>query len=428
MEPIASSHSRPYRTPKPSPAIWHQPDLLCVVTPDAPIYNNHNMTSIHQQRHLLGTAFEDFVGFCAESQLPPYRAKQVFEWVYAKGVTDFSAMTSLSKQLRRQLAEEWTILCSTVTRQQESSDGTVKLLLQWPDGATSECVLIPDDNRQTACISSQVGCPVRCIFCASGVGGLRRQLTAGEMVEQAIRIRALCEPPDSRESHLTPLANNASRAVPGPVHSRRKPTPRLNNIVFMGIGEPLANYDALLGAIRIINADWGLNIGARRITVSTVGMPAQIRRLAREDLQINLALSLHAPTDTLRRKLIPWARNVPIDELVAAGRDFFKTTGREVTIEYVLLAGVNDKTDHAHKLVKICRQMRCNVNLIRYNPVGDADLKRPRSSVAHRFAEQLRSRGINVHVRRSRGLDIDAACGQLRRSTGRKHVGAKGEK
>jgi 23S rRNA (adenine2503-C2)-methyltransferase len=192
---------------------------------------------------------------------------------------------------------------------------------------------------------------------------------------------------------------------------------RLNNLVFMGLGEPLANYTSVVQAIRIINADWGPNIGARRITVSTVGLPGQIRRLAKEDLQINLAISLHAPTDELRRELIPWAKKVSIAELVAAGREYFEKTGREVTLEYVLLGGVNDELDHANKLVKICRQMRCNVNLIRYNPVPGLAFERPSSFAAHRFTEQLRSRGVNVHVRKSRGLDIEAACGQLRRTT-----------
>jgi len=183
------------------------------------------------------------------------------------------------------------------------------------------------------------------------------------------------------------------------------------------MGEPLANYDAVTRAIRIINADWGLNIGARSITVSTVGLPDKIRRLANEGLQINLAISLYAPDEPLRRKLIPWARRAPIDQLIAAGRYYFEKTGREVTLEYLLLADVNDQPEHANELVKVCRKMRCNVNVIRYNPVSGLGFERPTSFATHKFVARLRSRGINAHVRKSRGLDIDAACGQLRRST-----------
>lgn len=340
------------------------------------------------RRHLLATTLDVFSAWCADNDLPTYRAQQVFEWVYAKGVRSFDGMTNLSKPLRQALADAWVIETGTEIRRQQSTDGAVKLLLEWPDGATSECVLIPEGKRRTACISSQVGCPVRCAFCASGLAGLQRQLTAGEIVEQAMGVRALAE--SSGE--------------------------RLTNIVFMGLGEPLANYNAVLAALRIINADWGMNVGARKITVSTVGLPKQIRRLAREDLQINLAVSLHAPTDKLRQRLIPWSRKLSIADLVAAGREFFDTTGREITIEYILLGGVNDAVDHANKLVTICRRMRCNVNVIRYNPVPGLAFDRPTSSDAHRFIEQLRSRGVNVHVRKSRGLDIEAACGQLRRS------------
>lgn len=341
-----------------------------------------------QPRHLLGTTLEAFSAFCSEHDLPDYRAKQVYEWVFRKGAESFEAMTNLSKGLRTALAENWTVFTSRIAQRQESSDGTIKLLLQWPDNATTECVLIPDEKRRTACISSQVGCPVGCTFCASGVSGLQRQLSPGEIVEQAMRIRQLC-------GEQTPLSN----------------------IVFMGLGEPLANYGPVLAAIRIINSDWGMNIGARKITVSTVGLPTQMRKLAKEGLQVNLAISLHAPNDKLRHQLIPWAKRISIEELIAAGREFFEITGREVTLEYILLAGINDQLDHAHQLTKICRQMRCNVNLIRYNPVADLGFERPESFSTHKFAEELRGRGVNVHVRKSRGRDIDAACGQLRRKS-----------
>lgn len=352
------------------------------------------MTSNHRKQHLLGTPLNGFTTFCAEQKWPVYRARQVYHWVFDRGATDFEAMTNLAKTERAKLAESWTILTGKELRRQESQDGTTKLLLEWTDGATSECVLIPDETRRTACISSQVGCPVGCTFCASGMGGLQRQLTAGEIVEQAMRIRALCrQPPDDR---------------------RAGEDTRLSNIVLMGIGEPLANYENVLQAVRTINADWGMNIGARKITLSTVGLPKQIRRLAEENLQINLAISLHAPTDSLRRKLIPWANRVSVDELASAVNFYFEKTGREVTIEYLLLGGVNDRPRHAGDLASLCRRMRCNVNLIRYNPVPGLGFERPTSAAAHHFVEQLRARGINVHLRKSRGIDIDAACGQLR--------------
>ena len=336
-------------------------------------------------RYLLSTPLAGFTKHCQAHDLPEYRAKQVYQWVYEKGATSFDAMTNLSKPLRTGLAGDWSIFMGQEVRRQVASDGTTKLLVRWPDDNTSECVLIPDGRRNTACISSQVGCPVGCKFCASGVDGLKRNLSVGQIVEQAMRVRQL------------------------------DPELRLTNVVFMGLGEPLANYDNVLAAIRIINADWGMNIGARKITVSTVGLPNQIRKLAKEKLQIGLALSLHAPTDKLRRELVPWAEKISIDDIVEAARFFFDTTKREITVEYVLLPGVNDKLDHANKLVTLCRRMRCNVNLIRYNPVADLGFERPTSGDAHFFAERLRERGINAHIRKSRGLDIDAACGQLRR-------------
>jgi len=380
-------------------------------------YNAEIMSAPTDRRHLLAVTLDEFSDVCQAGELPAFRARQVFEWVYGKGVCDFASMSNLSKSLRQQLSEQWAIETASEIRRQVAKDGTIKLLLGWPDGATSECVLIPDGKRQTACISSQVGCPVRCAFCASGHAGLQRQLTTGQIVEQVIRIRALAESPRS----AGPPASE-----PGGVEKRgrvQRAGGRLSNIVFMGLGEPLANYDAVTKAIRILNADWGLNIGARSITVSTVGLPDKIRRLADERLQINLAISLHAPNEALRRKLIPWARRVPIEQLIAAGRYYFEKTGREVTLEYLLLADLNDQPEHANQLVKVCRKMRCNVNLIRYNPVPGLEFERPTSFAAHKFVERLRARGLNAHIRKSRGLDIGAACGQLRRSTTRSAAG-----
>lgn len=360
--------------------------------------------------HLLGSTLEGFSAWLVEHNEPAYRARQVFDWVYRKGADSFEAMTNLSKPLRSLLAEHWDIYTSAISRRQESSDGTIKLLLDWLDGANSECVLIPEEDRNTACISSQVGCPVGCHFCASGIGGLQRQLTAGQIVEQSMRVRQLCESP-AEASH--PPKKLSHKKVSGRISGE----PRLSNIVFMGLGEPLANYANVVAAIRLINSEAGMNIGARKITVSTVGLPSQMMRLANENLQINLAISLHAPNDQLRQQIIPWAEKISIEEIVEAARYYFEKTKRELTIEYILLGNLNDGPQQANELVKLARKMRCNVNLIRYNPVPGLPFERPTSFAAHKFAERLRERGVNAHIRKSRGIDIDAACGQLRRSS-----------
>lgn len=317
---------------------------------------------------------------------PRYRAKQILDWVYRKGASCYDDMTDLPRALREKLAAELPIYESTIVTRQESADGTTKLLLRWRDGQTSECVLIPNDERRTACVSSQVGCPVGCVFCASGLDGLQRQLTSGQIVEQAMRTHRLLE-----------------------IECR------LSNVVFMGLGEPLANYEATVAALRTMNAAWGMEIGARKMTVSTVGLPHQMRRLAGEGLQVTLALSLHAPTDELRRKIIPWAEKVSIQSLVDAARHYFDRTGREVTLEYVLLGGVNDRDEDAQALARVAGRMRSHVNLLAYNPVERLPYRRPAQQAVAHFLTTLRSKGINAHLRRSRGLDIDAACGQLRR-------------
>lgn len=370
------------------------------------------------QRHLLDFDDKSLGDHLAARGEKPFRARQVLEWVYQHGAASFEEMTNLSKGLRKTLAAEFTLYASTIIRRSVSRDGTVKLLLQWQDGATSECVLIPEERRQTACISSQVGCPVGCRFCASGLNGLQRNLTAGEIVEEVLRIRA--------EVATDEEARTSVQAAPERDGGlRREETPpgaesgalqsRLSNVVFMGLGEPLANYDAVLQAVRTINAPWGLNIGARKITISTVGLPKQIRRLADEGLQLNLALSLHAPTDALREQLIPWAGKIPLGELTAACRHYFEKTGREITLEYILLRGMNDRRTHAQQLAGLCKLLRCNVNLIRYNAVEGLAFARPSSEDAHAFQKHLRDQGVNAHVRTSRGTDIEAACGQLRR-------------
>jgi len=310
---------------------------------------------------------------------PAYRARQLAEWVWKKGVTDPAAMTNLPAAVR----EMFDVLTARVVARADSRDGTLKLLLELPDGERIETVLIPERSRATACVSTQAGCAIGCGFCASGRDGLRRNLSAGEIVEQVV--------------HLQQAAGR-----------------RVTHVVFMGMGEPLANYDATVAAVRAITDPERLGISARRVTISTVGLPKAIRRLAREGLPVTLAISLHAPHDALRRRLIPAAR-ASLADLLAAAREFYQARGREVTLEYVLLAGVNDTPLCADGLAHVAAQLRCNVNLIRYNPTAPSDYRAPSRAAVEAFASRLRRRGANVHVRRPRGADAEAACGQLRR-------------
>ncbi len=318
---------------------------------------------------------------------PKFRSKQVREWVYDKGVDDPALMSNLSRKDREELHDRLIFAAATLTSHQRSSDGTQKLLLTWPDGSNAETVMIPDSDRRTACVSSQVGCPVGCRFCASGIGGVKGNLSAGQIVEQIFQLNRVLSP-----------------------HNER-----ITNIVFMGMGEPLANYANVMKAIRILHDPAGYNIGARRITISTVGVPQKMRELAGEELPLNLAISLHAPTEGLRKQLIPWAEHFALDDILDAARYYFDRTGREVTLEYILLSGVNDRPEHAKALAALCKTLRANVNLIRYNEVETLPFKRPEARDVVAFQEILRANGVNAHVRKSRGRDIDAACGQLRK-------------
>jgi 23S rRNA (adenine2503-C2)-methyltransferase len=318
---------------------------------------------------------------------PAFRAGQLMAWVYGKLVTDPEQMTNLSKRDREVLKAKLDFSPATVAKQQTSSDGTIKLLLTWPDGKNAETVMIPDADRRTACVSSQVGCPVGCKFCASGVNGVQGNLSAGQIVEQIFVLNRILA---ARQERVT-------------------------NIVFMGMGEPMANYAAVMQAVRVLHEPRGFDIGARRITISTVGVPSKIRQLAKEGLPINLALSLHAPNEPLRRELIPWAEHFALDEVLDATRYYFDQTGREITLEYILLHDVNDRPEHARQLARLCKTMRANVNLIRYNEVEALPYLRPRADDVVTFQDILRKAGVNAHVRKSRGRDIDAACGQLRK-------------
>ncbi len=355
--------------------------------------------------HIFEHTPETLARWCESVSMPKYRAKQILEWVYEKGITDPAAMTSLSKSDRDKLASDMTFFSGEIVRRQSATDGTEKLLIQWNDYADAkpssgggvslplasdasrqtECVMIPSEDRFTACISSQVGCPVGCKFCASGLGGLDASLSAGRIVEQVYRLGRL----------------------PG--------VRRISNVVFMGMGEPLSNLSNVVPAVRTIASLWALGISARKITISTVGLPKAIEKLADMlDLPVTLALSLHAPNDEIRRMLIPWAEFTTINDLLGACQRWFEKTGREITLEYTLLRGVNDAPKHARQLADLAKTLRANINLIRYNEVEGLPFKRPVDDDVREFQRILRDAHVNTHIRASRGRDIAAACGQLR--------------
>lgn len=364
----------------------------------------------HPEQHIFQFTPDTLREWCHTHDLPEYRADQILDWVYRQNTADPGLMTNLSPGDRELLAREITFVSGDVLQHQSATDGTQKLLLQWVDPRTpgavnsslslpqsgiapdssrqTECVMIPAGSRRTACISSQVGCAVGCRFCASGVGGLDGNLSAGRIVEQVWQM------------------------------TRLPRVERITNIVFMGMGEPLANFDPVLHAVRTIAAPWGMGVSARKITISTVGLPAAIEKMADQlELPVTLALSLHAPNDELRRELIPWAEYTSIKELLTACDTWFRKTGREITLEYILLGAVNDQPTHARQLVKIARTLRANVNLIRYNEVSGLPFTRPRDGDVRTFQTLLQEGGVNVHLRASRGRDIAAACGQLRHET-----------
>lgn len=359
--------------------------------------------------------------------LPKFRGKQLLDWVYAKGVGDPQAMTNLSIGDRKNVAGRFLFSTGRIVKEQHSTDGTIKLLIEWPDGSNAETVMIPDGPRRTACVSSQVGCPVGCKFCASGLEGVKGNLRAGQIVEQVWMLNAVM----AREGSGFSVQGSAEGVVPHgssaiASHQKAEPSapnrPRITNIVFMGMGEPLSNYANVMGAVRTLHDPGCFNLGARRITISTVGVPPRIRQLADENLPLNLALSLHAPTEPLRKQLIPWAEHFSIDEILDACRYYFDKTGREITLEYILLSAVNDQPEHARQLARVCRTIRANVNLIRYNEVSSLPFRRPIARDVVAFQQILRNAGVNAHVRKSRGRDIDAACGQLRRKEARQHL------
>ncbi len=301
-------------------------------------------------------------------------------------------MSDLPKKLRDQLEKDYIIWTTKVVKHQKSKDGTEKLLLELADGGRIECVLLKEENRRTICISSQVGCAMGCVFCASGLDGVDRNLTSGEIIEQMLRLQRLL-PEEERLSH----------------------------IVVMGMGEPLANLDRLLPALDQASAEDGLGISARRITISTVGLPKAIKRLADLNSRYHLAVSLHAPNDQLRDEIVPVNSNIGINKIIESADHYFDVSSRRLTFEYVLLRDINDQPEHAHQLAKLLKSRNILLNVIPYNPVAGLPYRTPSSKTISEFRAILLRANINIQFRQRKGDDIDAACGQLRRKTGDLH-------
>lgn len=338
---------------------------------------------------LLNLTLPELESWLAGLGEPRFRAAQLFQWLWQKDAADFAAMTNLSKALRDTLAGFGTMAWPTVADTQVSADGTVKFLLRLADDALVETVLIPEEDHLTQCLSSQVGCPMACAFCSTGAGGFTRNMTAGEMAAQILVARQ-----HLKDQGRDPLG--------------------LRNLVFMGMGEPLLNLPELLRALAIMTHDKGLGFSSRRVTVSTCGLPGPLRELGASGLA-SLAVSLHAPTQELRARLMPKAAAAAdLDSLMAALRDYPLTPRQRITIEYVLLAGVNDGLEHARQLVRLLSGLKCKVNLIAYNASPESPFAAPTQDAILAFEKILWDKGMTAVLRKSKGSDISAACGQLR--------------
>jgi 23S rRNA (adenine2503-C2)-methyltransferase len=355
---------------------------------------------------------------------PAYRVTQLLEWLYARRAANWEAMTNLPKPLREKLREKFSLNSLELVRKQGSDDTTQKFLWKLADGSFIESVLIPANpalygeasDRHTLCISTQVGCAYGCKFCASGLDGWKRNLSPDEIVEQVLAV----------ERWKTEQVRNAERGMRNETpatseqntpHSALRIPRLIDNVVVMGMGEPLANYENLLKALKILNAPWGGGIGARKITISTSGLAPQIRRLAAEPLQFRLAISLHGATDAVRNRIMPVNRKYPLKELVAACEHYQIQKGRMLTFEYILIAGVNDAVEQAGPLATLAKKLFAKVNLIPYNKVEGLQWERPDEKVCEAFLRALEKQKVTATLRREKGHDIDAACGQLRLKT-----------
>ena len=338
---------------------------------------------------LVGMSLEEMEEFIRGLGKERYRARQLFRWVYKKGASDFEVMTDLSKPFREELSRIARIGSIREVRRLTSRDGSAtKFLLELEDGERVESVLIRDEGRRTVCLSCQVGCPLGCKFCATGKMDFKRNLTAGEILEQLLHIRKV-------------LWGEGEEVT---------------NAVFMGMGEPLLNYGEVMKAVRLIRHEMGIGLGARRITLSTAGIVPGMERLSEEGVPIGLAISLNATDDATRTELMPINSRYPMKVLLKAAKDFSRRYKRRITFEYVLIYGVNDSPEHARKLAEILKGIPCKVNLLPYNPIPDAPFERPPDERVLKFQEVLLSRNYTATLRDSKGRDIGAACGQLRAS------------
>jgi 23S rRNA (adenine2503-C2)-methyltransferase len=351
---------------------------------------------------------------------PPYRVTQVLEWLYTHRVRDWEAMSNLPRPLRDKLRRQFTLHTLELVRKQGALDTTQKFLWRLQDGSLVESVLIPANpalygepsDRHTLCLSTQVGCAYGCKFCASGLEGWKRNLGVEEMVEQVLAV-------ERYHAEASMAASTPHEEAGGARPVSAAPNRVISNLVIMGMGEPLANYENLLKALTILNAPWGGGIGARKITVSTSGLVPQIRRLADEAPQFRLAISLHGATDEVRGQIMPVNRKYPLRELTLACEYYQQKKGRMITFEYILIAGVNDGPDQVKPLAALARRLHAKVNLIPYNTVEGLSWERPSENAQEEFLRGLEEQNVSATLRREKGHDIDAACGQLRLKTER---------
>jgi 23S rRNA (adenine2503-C2)-methyltransferase len=340
-----------------------------------------------QQKNIRHLSYPELEQYFLESGDKKFRAKQVYEWIWKKHAHSFEAMTNLSKETRTKLAETFTLPALTVETTQYSADGTIKSRFKTVEGNLVEGVLIPTDDRKTACVSSQIGCSLSCKFCATGYMERKRNLTYDEIYDEVVLINQ---------------------------QSEKAYNKKLTNIVFMGMGEPLLNYNNMIKAIERITAEDGLGMSPRRITVSTAGVAKQIRKLGDDKVKFKLALSLHAANDKKRNEIMPVNESNNLQTLIEALNHFYKETGNEITFEYILFQHFNDSIEDANELIKIYRQVPADlINIIEYNPIEAAKFLKPDEDTTMKFMQHLEKNRVNVRLRRSRGKDIDAACGQL---------------
>lgn len=337
-------------------------------------------------RSIYDLSLEDLQQYLIDTNLKPFRAKQIFKWLYEKHVDSFESMSDISKDLQEQLKRDFTIETLAIKAHQISKDGTQKFLFELNDGALVESVLMVFEYGFSACLSSQVGCNMGCTFCASGLLKKQRDLTAGEIVCQALMIQKQLD----------------------------KENNRLGNIVVMGTGEPFDNYDNVIKAMSIINSPFGLQIGSRHISISTCGVVPGILRFAKENLQYNLAISLHAPNNELRSRLMPINKAYNLETLFSALKEYSELNNRRLTFEYLLLKDINDKPEHAKQIKELLKGLNAYINLIPYNSVDENEYQTSSEENALRFYDLLKKNGVAVTLRQKKGDDIDAACGQLR--------------